>query len=280
MCSIVPEYCKFPGHLSPSMDIKFEDVPYGLAVAKCIGLQGCATQAGAGACEVCLLGCIVPKYCKFPGYLSPSMGISSRACRAAGQRPVRRLCRLLRPRASFQARPRSWACRGAPLRRASRATCNICLHELHCPGVLQLACMALLLRWECCASQGGGRAFSGTAQPPGFGNEEPPALELAAQGGGAAGRRGRMAICRTAAWRSSPVGAVGQHAQPRMHTRLLSSCRAAAWRSSPLSGGRARAAKRPHGDLRLCQAVGQRFITSCELRTGRGCRSGAQARLR
>merc|ERR1719282_2161873 len=71
---IVPEYFKWPGYLSPSMDLKFEDVPNGLAAfsklpvqggaqivaftgfiettgffsgeAKNIGLQRCATQAG------------------------------------------------------------------------------------------------------------------------------------------------------------------------------------------------------------------------------------------
>merc|ERR1719382_114889 len=71
---IVPEYYKWPGYLSPSMEIKFEDVPNGLAAfsklpvqggaqivafagfiettgffsgeAKNIGLQRCATQGG------------------------------------------------------------------------------------------------------------------------------------------------------------------------------------------------------------------------------------------
>merc|ERR1712061_429208 len=71
---IVPEYFKWPGYLSPSMDLKFEDVPTGLAAfsklpvqggaqivafagfvettgffsgeSKNIGLQRCATQGG------------------------------------------------------------------------------------------------------------------------------------------------------------------------------------------------------------------------------------------
>lgn len=37
---IVPEYYKFPGFLSPSLGLKFSDVPNGLAaLSKCLGSQ-------------------------------------------------------------------------------------------------------------------------------------------------------------------------------------------------------------------------------------------------
>ena len=36
------------------------------------------------------------------------------------------------------------------------------------PGYYNLHALLCVLRWECCASQGGGRAFTGTAQPPWF----------------------------------------------------------------------------------------------------------------
>merc|ERR1712064_195741 len=50
---IVPEYYKFPGYLSPSLGIKFEDVPNGLAALSKVPLVGLAQiVAFAGSIEL------------------------------------------------------------------------------------------------------------------------------------------------------------------------------------------------------------------------------------
>eukprot|EP00434_Breviolum_minutum_P000798 symbB.v1.2.000704.t1/scaffold40.1/size395337/8 len=120
---IVPEYFKWPGYLSPSMGLKFADVPNGLAaIGKVPGNGWAQIVAFAGYYELSVyqykgvpgeygwkaissqdpevrkrklnaelangrlasrklnasnatIGYIVPEYFKWPGYLSPSMGL-------------------------------------------------------------------------------------------------------------------------------------------------------------------------------------------------------------
>jgi len=54
---IVPEYFKFPGYLSPSTGLKFEDVPNGLAALSKVPTSGVAQIiAFAGYCELVFFG--------------------------------------------------------------------------------------------------------------------------------------------------------------------------------------------------------------------------------
>jgi len=62
---IVPEYYKFPGYLSPSADLKFADVPNGLAAIKAVPVEGwCQWLALCGFYELCVN---VPKDPAEPG---------------------------------------------------------------------------------------------------------------------------------------------------------------------------------------------------------------------